>query len=61
MISLFVREYKKDGGFTAPYIFLGNADYVSHSGSKPISFTWKLKDAMPPELLPKANKSVAIG
>jgi hypothetical protein len=41
-------------------IFLGDADYVSHSGSKPISFVWKLKEPIPASLLPKANKSVAI-
>ena len=59
-ISLFVREFKKNGSYTAAYTFLGNADYVRHSGSKPVSFTWRLKAEMPPELLPKANKSAAM-
>jgi hypothetical protein len=39
---------------------LGGADYVSHSGSKLISFVWKLKEPIPASLLPKDNKSVAI-
>lgn len=59
-ISLFVREYKKNGQYTAPYTFLGNAVYVNHSGSKPVSFTWRLYTPIPAKLLPKANKSVAI-
>jgi hypothetical protein len=29
-ISLFVREYKRIGAYTAPYIFLGDADYDKH-------------------------------
>ena len=59
-ISLFVREYKRNGAYTAPYTFLGNADYVSHEGEKPVSFVWKLHVPIPAELLPKANKSIAI-
>lgn len=59
-ISLFVREYKKNGAHTSSFVFLGNAKYVSHQGNKPISFVWKLDDAIPAKLLPKANKSVAI-
>ncbi len=47
-VLLFVRERKKDErGMTMPYTFLGPADYVSHEGSKPISFTWRLRVAMP--------------
>lgn len=60
MISLFVREYKKNGQYTAPYTFLGNADYLSHEGNRPVSFVWKLHTAIPAELLPKANKSIAV-
>ena len=58
--SLFVREYKKTGTYTAAYTFLGNVDYVSHQGSKPVSFCWKLHQPIPAGLLAKANKSVAI-
>ena len=59
-ISLFVREYKKIGSYTAPYIFLGNADYMKHEGEKPVSFVWKLHNPMPADLLPKANKSIVL-
>ena len=57
-IALFVREYKRLNGYTSPFVFLGTADYVSHSGNKPISFVWELKEEMPPNLVPKANKSI---
>lgn len=59
-ISLFVREYKHIGSYTAPYTFLGNADYVRHEGERPVSFVWKLHSAIPADLLPKANKSIAM-
>ncbi len=57
-IALFVRDYKKENGYTSPFIFLGSCDYVSHSGNKPISFIWRLKEEMPPALVPRANKNI---
>ena len=57
-IALFVREYKKENGYTAPFIFLGTAEYVSHSGNNPMSFIWRLKEDMPPMFVPKANKNI---
>ena len=41
-VLLFVREYKNKYGNAAPYIFLGNARYVSHKGSNPIQIIWKM-------------------
>ena len=57
-ISLFVREYKKQDGYTSPFVFLGTADYVSHEGNRPISFVWRLHEAMPAWLEREAKKSV---
>ncbi|MFC4411816.1 DUF3427 domain-containing protein [Chungangia koreensis] len=57
-IALFVREYRKEDGYTAPYVFLGTADYVQHEGSQPVSIIWRLHVPMPPKLVPKANKSI---
>lgn len=57
-IALFVREYKTESGYTAPFTYLGTANFVSHSGSQPMSFIWELKHTMPPALLPKANKGI---
>ena len=49
-ILLFVREDKNKNNLSSPYCFLGPAEYISHEGSKPISFTWKLKYPMPSRL-----------
>jgi hypothetical protein len=57
-IALFVREYKEENDYTAPFTFLGDAEYVKHEGNKPISFVWKLKEEMPPVLVPVANKCI---
>jgi superfamily II DNA or RNA helicase len=46
-VLLFVREEQKDEFGTSPYLFLGPATYVSHTGEKPIAITWKLQHAMP--------------
>lgn len=57
-IALFVREYKKENGYTSPFTFLGTAEYVSHSGNKPMSFVWRLDEEMPAKLVPRANKVI---
>jgi hypothetical protein len=45
---LFVREHKKlPSGDTAPYVFLGSAQYDSHEGSRPMSIIWRLDNPMP--------------
>lgn len=49
-ILLFVRENKSLSGQSSAYCFLGPADYVSHSGSKPINIEWKLRYKMPARL-----------
>lgn len=58
-ILLFVRESKTDlYGNAAPYTFLGTANYVRHSGSKPMNITWKLDKPIPAKYLKKTNKLV---
>jgi superfamily II DNA or RNA helicase len=57
-IALFVREYKQQSGLTAPFTFLGTADYISHSGNKPMSFIWRLREEMPAGLVGRANKNI---
>jgi superfamily II DNA or RNA helicase len=58
-VFLFVRHQKMEGGRTAPYTFLGAADYVSHQGSRPIAITWRLRKPMPDDLFRVAK--VAAG
>ena len=47
-VLLFTRPQKvTDFGSGAPYLFLGEADYVEHRGERPIAITWRLRHAMP--------------
>lgn len=58
-VLLFVREFKNDiYGNTAPYTYLGTANYVSHNGSRPMNITWKLDEPIPAKHLKKTNKLV---
>lgn len=57
-VLLFVREFKTDSAGTAPYTFLGTANYVEHRGSRPMSITWKLETPIPAKYLKKTNKLV---
>jgi hypothetical protein len=58
-ILLFVRRRARIGGRTAPYVFLGPADHVSHTGDRPIAFVWRLRRAMPADFFREAK--VAAG
>jgi len=58
-VLLFVREFKNDiYGNTAPYTYLGTANYVSHNGSRPMNITWKLDAPILAKYLNKTNKLV---
>lgn len=59
-VVLFVRENQKSNGVTTPYTYLGLGEYISHSGSKPISIVWKLQEEIPAFMINKANKSIII-
>ena len=58
-VLIFVREEAKDEFGTAPYLFLGPATHVEHSGDRPIAITWKLEHAMPTDFFTSAT--VAAG
>ncbi len=55
-VALFVREYKRDAGGTAPYVYLGLVSCASHEGSRPMSIVWRLGRPIPAKLLPQTNK-----
>lgn len=57
-VSLFVRNYRKQNGRYSPYMYLGECEYVKHSGNKPVSFIWKLKNPIPGKFISEANKNV---
>lgn len=48
-VLLFAREHKVYELGTAPYLFLGTGQYVSHTGDRPIAITWHLDRPMPTE------------
>lgn len=50
-VLLFVREFKQDACGAAPYTFLGEAEYVSHNGSKPMNIVWRLRKEIPAKYL----------
>jgi len=50
-IQIFARAFKKNGANSAPFVYLGEADYVSHKGSAPISFVWKLRTPLTAEIV----------
>ena len=54
-----MREAKDNDLGTSPYVFLGPAEYESHEGERPISFTWRLNYAMPMELFLAASAVAA--
>ena len=58
-ILLFVRDGKTNEMGTEPYMFLGPATYVSHTGDRPIAITWKLDHPMPLDVFTAAR--VAAG
>lgn len=57
-VLLFVREFKSDLVGAAPYTFLGTANYVKHTGSRPMNITWKLDHPIPAKYLKKTQKLV---
>ncbi|ODQ83982.1 helicase [Dietzia alimentaria] len=54
-VLLAVRNSPKDDVATAPFVLLGNADYVSHSGERPIQIRWELRRPMPVDVLAQAS------
>ena len=46
-VLLFARYEQQDDFGTSPYLFLGPASYVSHTGDRPIAITWRLHTPMP--------------
>lgn len=60
-ILLFVREYKSDMyGNAMPYTFLGTANHVSHTGSRPVSIVWELDYKIPARLLGTVKTLAAV-
>jgi superfamily II DNA or RNA helicase len=60
-ILLFVREQNDDEfGFTMPYVFLGEVNYIKSTGSKPMNIEWRLHEPMPAYIWKESGK-LAVG
>jgi hypothetical protein len=59
-VLLFGREERHANGLSAPYYFLGPARYVGHTGSRPMSITWRLVQPLPAKLLRRLAR-LAVG
>jgi len=55
-VLLFVRETKSDACGASPYTFLGTADYVSHTGSRPMNIVWQMHQEIPAKFLRKTQQ-----
>lgn len=56
-IFLFLREFARDEhGRTNGYLFAGEAIYVEHEGSRPMSIVWSLSQRLPARLWRAAAK-----
>ena len=58
-ILLFIREIKRKDNLACPYFFLGPADYVRHTGSRPMSIVWHLHYPMPGRLIRTTTRLAA--
>lgn len=59
-VFLFVREKKKDQFGACPYTFLGDAEFVSTEGAKPMSIIWKLKHPIPARFIKEMSRGIAL-
>lgn len=57
-VLLFVREWKEDrqNDVRLGYTYLGLANYLRHSGSRPMNIIWRLERPIPAKFLKKTNK-----
>jgi superfamily II DNA or RNA helicase/HKD family nuclease len=49
-IHLFVRKFESMHGVTLPFTYLGEIEYVTSSGDKPMNIKWRLLQAIPESL-----------
>ncbi|OIJ95017.1 DUF3427 domain-containing protein [Streptomyces colonosanans] len=50
-VLLFIRQYRSsDIGSSQPWVLLGPAEYVEHTGSRPMAIWWKLRHELPADV-----------
>lgn len=56
-VMIFIRDRKQNSeGVSAPYVFIGPATYVRHTGSKPMSIRWRLTHPLPAHIMAWAGQ-----
>ena len=50
-IHLFIRKNKLQNGMGAPFIYCGSVNYLSHTGSNPISVKFRMDTPLPEHLV----------
>ena len=51
-VLLFVRERRRQGSITEPFVCLGFAHYDSHDGERPMAIRWRLERPIPAAWMP---------
>jgi hypothetical protein len=46
-VHLYIRKQKKEANKAAPFLNCGEVNFISWEGNKPISVTWRLRQAVP--------------
>jgi hypothetical protein len=57
-VLLFVREQRKRGSITEPFMCLGFGTYESHEGERPMAIRWRLEREIPAAWLPVMGLAV---
>jgi hypothetical protein len=58
LLLLFARVDKDGPVGSNPYYFLGPVQYLSHTGSKPMSILWRLSIPMPASILQQLRRLI---
>ena len=57
-VLLFVREQRRQGTVTEPFVCLGFARYESHEGERPMAIRWRLEREIPAAWMPVMGLAV---
>ncbi len=57
-VLLFVREQRRQGTVTEPFVCLGFARYESHEGERPMAIRWRLEREIPAMWMPVMGLAV---
>jgi hypothetical protein len=57
----YVREQRRQGSVTEPFVCLGFASYESHEGERPMAIRWRLEREIPAMWMPVMALAVPGG